>query len=110
LVPEEGEPALPQADSLELGRLGDHLSDTAPSHPVSKVSSSLLPSATGGGQIVYGVTDAGAINNGVIARSVKGQQSTKEWLEDVVPTLTDFEMDIGDMRAKGSSLLLPSVL
>jgi hypothetical protein len=46
----------------------------------------------GGGQIIYGLTNAGTVDNGGIARSVKGRQSTKEWLEDVIPTLTDFEI------------------
>jgi Putative DNA-binding domain len=46
----------------------------------------------GGGRIIYGLNDAGSIDNGGIARSVKGRQSTKDWLEDVIPTLTDFEI------------------
>jgi hypothetical protein len=47
---------------------------------------------TGGGQIIYGVTDGGAVDNGGVARTVKGRQSTEEWLEDVIPTLTDYEI------------------
>lgn len=46
----------------------------------------------GGGRIIYGLNDAGGIDNGGIARSVRGRQSTKDWLEDVIPTLTDFEI------------------
>jgi hypothetical protein len=60
---------------------------------------------TGGGQIVYGVTDSGAIENGGIARVVKGRQSTREWLEDVIPTLTDFEIlgfNAHEIRPKSS--------
>jgi hypothetical protein len=64
---------------------------------------------TGGGQIIYGLIDAGAVDNGGIARSVRGRQSTKEWLEEVIPTLTDFEVvgfNVYDIQPKatGSSL------
>ena len=45
---------------------------------------------TGGGQIIYGVSDDGVVDNGGVSRSVKG--STKEWLEDVIPILTEFEI------------------
>ena len=45
-----------------------------------------------GGQIIYGVADDGTVENGGIASSVKGRQSTKEWLEDVIPKLTEFEI------------------
>ena len=47
---------------------------------------------TGGGQIIYGLTNAGLVDNRGIARTIKGKQSTKEWLEDVIPTVTDFEV------------------
>jgi predicted HTH transcriptional regulator len=47
---------------------------------------------TGGGQIIYGLDDSGAVDSGGIARSVRGRQSTKEWLESLIPTLTDFEI------------------
>jgi hypothetical protein len=47
---------------------------------------------TGGGRIIYGLTNAGTVDNGGVARSIKGRQSTKEWLEDVIPTLTDYEI------------------
>jgi predicted HTH transcriptional regulator len=46
----------------------------------------------GGGQIIYGVTNAGTIDNGGVARSIIGRQSTKDWPENVIPTLTDFEI------------------
>jgi len=49
-------------------------------------------SNTEGGQIIYGVGNAGTVDNGGVARSIKGRQSTKEWLEDVIPILTDFEI------------------
>lgn len=44
---------------------------------------------TRGGQIIYGLTNAGAVDTGGVSRVVKGRQSTKEWLEDVIPILTD---------------------
>jgi len=47
---------------------------------------------TGGGVIIYGVTDAGKVDQGGISRSVKGRQATKEWLEDLIPILTDYEI------------------
>src|ERR1700737_587160 len=49
-------------------------------------------SNTGGGQIIYGVANNGAVDGGGVALSVKGRQSTKEWLEDVIPKLTEFEI------------------
>ena len=65
----------------------------------------------GGGQIVYGITDAGAVDNGGIPHSVKGKQSTKEWLEDVIPKLTDYEIggfNVYEIQAKASGSLLAS--
>jgi len=64
---------------------------------------------TGGGQIIYGLTNAGAVDNGGIARSVRGRQPTKEWLENVIPNLTDFEIvgfNVYEIppKATGSSL------
>ena len=64
---------------------------------------------TGGGQIIYGLTDLGAVDNGGIARSVKGRQSTKEWLEEVIPILTDFEIvgfNVYEIQPKASGSLL----
>jgi hypothetical protein len=46
----------------------------------------------GGGRIIYGVNNAGSVDNGGVARVLKGRQSSKEWLEDVIPTLTDYEI------------------
>ncbi len=64
---------------------------------------------TGGGQVIYGLTNAGAVDNGGVARSVRGRQSTKEWLENVIPNLTDFEIvgfNVYEIlpKAAGSSL------
>jgi len=47
---------------------------------------------TGGGRIIYGITDTGIVDNGGVGRLAKGRQSTKGWLEDVIPNLTDFEV------------------
>lgn len=45
---------------------------------------------TGGGQIIYGLTDDGSVDSGGVDETIRG--STKEWLEDLVPVLTDFEI------------------
>jgi Putative DNA-binding domain len=47
-------------------------------------------SNTGGGTIIYGLTNAGEVDRGGVSRVIKGSQSCKEWLEDVIPRLTDF--------------------
>jgi predicted HTH transcriptional regulator len=47
---------------------------------------------TGGGRIIYGISDTGTVDNGGVARSVKGRQPTRERLEDVIPTLTEYEI------------------
>lgn len=64
---------------------------------------------TGGGQVIYGLTNAGAVDHGGVARSVRGRQSTKEWLENIIPNLTDFEIvgfNVYEIppKAAGSSL------
>ena len=38
---------------------------------------------TGGGQIIYGLTDDGKVENGGIGQSVRN--SAKDWLEDIIP-------------------------
>lgn len=47
---------------------------------------------TGGGRIIYGLTDAGEIDAGGVSTNVKGRRSTKEWLDDLIPSLTDYEI------------------
>jgi hypothetical protein len=47
---------------------------------------------TGGGAIIYGVSDDGHIDGGGISQVLKGRQSTKDWLESIIPTLTEFEI------------------
>lgn len=47
---------------------------------------------TGGGNLVYGVTNDGGVDDGGVARVIKGRQPTKEWLEDIIPILTDYEI------------------
>ncbi len=49
-------------------------------------------SNTSGGTIVYGLTDAGEVDQGGVARVIKGNRSCKEWLEDVIPHLTEFSI------------------
>jgi hypothetical protein len=90
--------ALPSGENDGFERKGSRLLDlTIPGVKQDEVLNELAKQLssfanTGGGQIIYGVSDEGAIDNGGIARSMKGRQSTKEWLEDVVPTLTDYEI------------------
>jgi hypothetical protein len=45
---------------------------------------------SGGGRLIYGVKNDSSIDNGGITRIFKGRQNTKEWIEDVTPTLTEF--------------------
>jgi hypothetical protein len=47
---------------------------------------------TGGGTLLYGLNNAGAVDQGGVSRIVKGRQSTREWLEDIIPVLTDPEV------------------
>lgn len=47
---------------------------------------------TGGGAIIYGINDEGQIDLGGVSRVLKGRQSTKDWLETVIPTLAEFEI------------------
>jgi hypothetical protein len=61
---------------------------------------------TGGGQIIYGLDNNGNVDNGGIARVLRGRQSTKEWLEDVIPNLTDFEIigfNVYEIRPKATA-------
>ena len=47
---------------------------------------------TGGGRIIYGLTDKGEVDQGGVSQIVRGRRSTKEWLEDLIPSLTDYEI------------------
>lgn len=47
---------------------------------------------TGGGNLIYGLTDAGAIDSGGASRTIKGRATTKAWIEDLIPMLTDYEI------------------
>ncbi len=47
---------------------------------------------TGGGRILYGLTDDGQVSNGGISEVIKGGKSPKDWLESVIPILTDYEI------------------
>lgn len=47
---------------------------------------------TGGGNLIYGLTDAGAIDSGGVSRTIKGRATTKAWVEDLIPMLTDYEI------------------
>ena len=90
--------ALPPGENDAFERKGSRLLDlTLPGVREGDVLNELAKqlsafSNTGGGRIFYGVADDGTIDNGGVVVSVKGQQSTKEWIEDVIPTLTEFEI------------------
>lgn len=47
---------------------------------------------TGGGRVIYGLTDKGEVDHGGVSRILRGRRSTKEWLEDLIPSLTDYEI------------------
>lgn len=89
--------SLPQEDST-FERKGSHMLDvTLPNTNEGKVRAELAKQLSafansGGGRIIYGLTDQGAIDQRGVARTVKGNQSTKEWLEDLIPTATDPEI------------------
>jgi Schlafen, AlbA_2 len=90
--------ALPSGENDAFERKGSKLLDlTQPGVREDDVLNELAKQLsafanTGGGLIIYGLTDKGAVDNGGIARTIKGRQSTKEWLEDVMPTLAEFEI------------------
>lgn len=90
--------ALPAGENDSFERKGSRLLDLKlPGVDEDKVLNELAKQLSafanaGGGQIIYGVADDGTVENGGIASSVKGRQSTKEWLEDVIPKLTEFEI------------------
>jgi hypothetical protein len=90
--------SLPQDENDTFERKGARLLDlTLPQVKEGDVLSELAKQLsafanTGGGQIVYGLDDNCMVDNGGVARLVKGRQATKDWLENVIPTLTDFEI------------------
>ncbi len=90
--------ALPPGENDSFERKGSRLLDLKlPGVNEDEVLNELAKqlsafSNTGGGQIIYGVADNGKVDGGGVALSVKGRQSTKEWLEDVIPKLTEFEI------------------
>jgi hypothetical protein len=95
---EEDVLALPRGENDTFERKGaEKLDLTLPGVQESEVLNELAKQLSafanaGGGRIIYGLTDEGAVENGGIARSVKGQQPTKDWLEDLIPVLTEFEI------------------
>jgi hypothetical protein len=90
--------ALPQDENGTFERKGSKLLDLTlagvkEGHVLDELAKQLSAFAnTGPGQIIYGLTNAGTVDDGGVSRSIRGNQSTKEWLEDVIPTLTDFEI------------------
>lgn len=109
--------SLPQGENDAFERKGSPLLDlTLPQAREDKVRDELAKQLsafanTGGGQIIYGLTNGGGVDNGGVARSVRGRQSTKEWLENVIPTLTDFEIvgfNVYEIHPKGVGSSLAS--
>jgi hypothetical protein len=107
--------SLPSGENDTFERKGAQLLDlTMPGVDVNEVRNELAKQLsafanTGGGQIIYGLTNSGAVDNGGVARSVRGRQTTKEWLENVIPKLTEFEIigfNVYEIlpKLKGSSL------
>lgn len=45
---------------------------------------------SGGGQIVFGLNDAGQVDMGGVSRTIK--RGTKAWLEDIIPKLVEFTL------------------
>jgi hypothetical protein len=90
--------SLPPGENDTFERKGARLLDlTIPSVNENDVRDELAKQLsafanTGGGQIIYGLADSGAVDNGGVARSVRGRQTTKAWLENVIPNLTEFEI------------------
>lgn len=89
--------SLPVEDD-KLERKGSRMLDlTVPGVNESDVKNELAKQLSafanmGGGRILYGVTDDGQIDNGGISSVIKGGRSPKDWLESVIPTLTDYEI------------------
>jgi hypothetical protein len=105
--------SLPLGENDKFERKGTKLLDLTAGADESKVRSELAKQLsafgnTGGGQIVYGLRDDGSIDQGGISDTIRG--STKEWMEDIIPILTDFEI-VGvnvyaiSPKSKGKSLL-----
>jgi hypothetical protein len=66
---------------------------------------------TGGGRIVYGLTDKGEVDSGGVSRTFRGRRSTKEWLEDLIPSLTDYEIvgvNVYEITGKGADSKIES--
>ena len=45
---------------------------------------------SGGGQLIFGLDDAGSIDGGGVSCAVRG--GTKSWLEDIIPNLVEFPL------------------
>ncbi len=87
--------SLPVDESDKLERKGTQLLDLSAGADESKVRDELAKQLsafanTGGGQIIYGLRNNGSVDSGGISDAVRG--SMKEWIEDLIPTLTDLEV------------------
>ena len=101
--------SLPLGENDRLERKGTPSLDVTPGGNEGKTRSELAKQLsafanTGGGQIVYGLKNDGSVDSGGVSETIRGL--TKEWLEDLIPVLTEFEIsgvNVYPIRGKSSS-------
>lgn len=90
--------SLPLGEDDSLERKGTRLLDlTLPKVKEDLVRDELAKQLsafanTGGGNLVYGLTDDGKVDLRGVSQIIKGRTPTKAWLEDMIPRLTDYEI------------------
>ena len=60
---------------------------------------------TGGGKIIYGLKDDGTVDNGGVSTKIK-ECGTKDWLEQRIPELTEYEIlgfSVHEFGSQGSN-------
>ncbi len=87
--------SLPSGENDQFERKGTLMLDVTAGANEGKARDELAKQLSafanaGGGQIIYGLTDDGSVDSGGVSEAIRG--STKEWLEDLIPGLTDFEI------------------
>jgi hypothetical protein len=88
---------LPAAESSRFDRKSAQLFDFEKPKDISHLHKVLAKEIaafanSGGGAIICGVDDQGKIDSGGIPRIAKGRETVKDWLENVIPTLTDYSV------------------
>jgi len=90
--------SLPLGEDDSLERKGSRLLDlTLPGVRDDSVRDELAKQLsafanTGGGSLLYGLTDDGKVDQGGVSQIIRGRTPTKAWLEDMIPRLTDYEI------------------